>query len=60
MAEIYDWDLEPPDSYWEQKRRRRSLYGCVVCGESVPRYGARCERCRASLEIERLDKETRP
>jgi hypothetical protein len=22
-----------------------SLYGCVVCGENVPRYGAKCARC---------------
>lgn len=35
-----------------------ALYACVVCSENVPRFGATCERCRASLEIDRLERES--
>jgi predicted amidophosphoribosyltransferase len=61
--EAYERGEGPPDprDAWDMERKRQKeegLYACVTCGENVPRFGARCDRCRRNIEEDRLERES--
>jgi hypothetical protein len=52
-----DW-LGAADLERKRQKEEGGLYACPTCSENVPRYGSTCERCRASLEHDRLERES--
>lgn len=48
----------PQEYVYPPRKRRHTMHLCPTCGEFYAPKGQRCKRCTASMEIERLERES--